>query len=113
MIGIILKFIEIKKTDSSLLYNVIYMNKEKITKNITESYISGQKLDISLKCQNKEQLKSTVKMLFDIFQDIKIKNNKSVFQHSFLYLQEFWNRDNFNCIWRLTHTNTLNSFFLI
>ena len=88
------------------------MNKEKITKNITESYISGQKLDISLKFQNKEQLKSNVKMLFDIFQDIKIKNNKSGFQHSFLYLHKFWNRDNFNCIWRLTHTNTLSGFFL-
>lgn len=88
------------------------MKKEEIIKIVTESHISGQKLDIRLRCPNKEQLKESVTLLFDTFQDIKI-NNKNDYQYSFLYLHSFWNQYNFNCIWRLTHTNTLNNLFLI
>lgn len=88
------------------------MNIEDLKTSITESYYTGQKLNINLKCQDKKQLKENVQLLFDILQDVKIKN-KNDFRYSFLYLHNYWNQDNFNCIWRLTHVDTLSSLSLI
>lgn len=90
------------------------MEQHQLYKEVEQKYISQIDFNIELNCINKKDLILKSRLLFDLFQDIKMKCKDSNYKYSILYLRclKRTPQNNFSCLWRIFKMNSMNNLRL-